>query len=111
MAEGILSANAPAMVAPATLTESGRALQRKYVAELKGLTGREPSGFNAMAFCAAYALFHDVLPQVSSIEDAEEICRVAMSLDIPPGVLPNGWGVKFDSQGQNMRCPVSIDQW
>ena len=61
MADGILSANAPAFISPATLGDRGRRLQREYVSRLKGLTGREPSGFNAMAFCAAYSLFNDVL--------------------------------------------------
>jgi branched-chain amino acid transport system substrate-binding protein len=111
MTEGILSANAPAVVCPAALTDASRLLQREYVSRLKGLTGREPSGFNAMAFCAAYSLFHDVLPKVQSVDDADEIREAAMSLDVPLGTYPNGWGLKFDATGQNTRCPVSIDQW
>ncbi len=111
MAEGILSANAPAFVSPATLGDRGRRLQREYVSRLKGLTGHEPSGFNAMAFCAAYSLFNDVLPCASSIDDAEAIRAAALTADLPLGSYPNGWGLRLDAQGQNTRCPVSIDQW
>ena len=111
MADGILSANAPAFISPATLGDRGRRLQREYVSRLKGLTGREPSGFNAMAFCAAYSLFNDVLPYASSIDDAEAIRAAALAADLPLGSYPNGWGLKLDDQGQNIRCPVSIDQW
>lgn len=111
MTEGILSANAPALVAPAALNETGRRLQAEYVSRLKGLTGRQPSGFNAMSFCAAYSLLHDVIPKIQGEMTAESIRHVAMSLDIPLGTYPNGWGLKFDAVGQNERCPVSIDQW
>jgi branched-chain amino acid transport system substrate-binding protein len=111
MAEGILSSNAPALIAPAALSERGRRLQREYVSRLKGLTGREPSGFNAMAFCAAYSLFRDVLPRASSLNDPEAIRTAAVETDVPLGDYPNGWGLKFDALGQNTRCPSSIDQW
>jgi branched-chain amino acid transport system substrate-binding protein len=111
MTEGVLSANAPALVAPAALNKTGKALQREYVNRLKGLTGRQPSGFNAMSFCAAYSLLHDVIPRIEGEMTADSIRHAAMSLDIPLGTYPNGWGLKFDAVGQNERCPVSIDQW
>ncbi|MGY4155630.1 branched-chain amino acid transport system substrate-binding protein [Bradyrhizobium sp. USDA 4461] len=111
MTEGILSANAPALVAPAALNETGRRLQVEYVSRLKGLTGRQPSGFNAMSFCAAYSLLNDVIPKIQGEMTAESIRHAAMSRDIPLGTYPNGWGLKFDAVGQNERCPVSIDQW
>ncbi len=111
MTEGVLSANAPALVAPAALNETGKRLQREYVSRLKGLTGKQPSGFNAMAFCAAYSLLNDVLPKVDGELTANGIRSAAMALDIPLGTYPNGWGLKFDTAGQNERCPVSVDQW
>jgi branched-chain amino acid transport system substrate-binding protein len=111
ISEGILSANAPALVNTAALNASGRALQSEYLYRLKGLTGHEPTGFNAMAFCAAYSLFHDVLPRAANLGDAEEIRGAALAADIPLGTYPNGWGLKFDERGQNVRCPVCIDQW
>jgi branched-chain amino acid transport system substrate-binding protein len=111
MTEGILSANAPALVAPAALNQTGKRLQREYIDRLKGLTGREPSGFNAMSFCAAYSLLNDVIPKIEGDITADSIRHAAMSLDIPLGTYPNGWGLKFDAVGQNERCPVSIDQW
>ncbi len=111
MADGILSSNAPALISPAALSERGRRLRREYISRLKGLTGRDPSGFNAMAFCAAYSLFRDVLPHASSLNDPDAIRAAAMETDIPLGDFPNGWGLKFDALGQNTRCPSSIDQW
>lgn len=109
--EGVLSANAPARVNPAALSARGRALQHDYVTRLKGLTGREPSGFNAMAFVAAYSLLADVLPRARALDDPEAIREAALACDVPAGDYPNGWGLKFDASGQNTRCPASIDQW
>jgi branched-chain amino acid transport system substrate-binding protein len=111
MTEGVLSSNAPALISTAALNESGRDLQHEYVTRLKGLHGTDPSGFNAMAFCAGYSLFHDVLPKLSDNFTADDVRKAAMALDIPLGTYPNGWGLKFDERGQNLRCPPSVDQW
>ncbi len=111
MTEGVLSANAPALIAPACLSGRGRHLRHEFVSRLKGLTGREPTGFNAMAFVAAYSLLHDVLPTAESLDSADAIRAAALKLDVPMGDYPNGWGLKFDARGQNTRCPASIDQW
>ena len=37
--------------------------------------------------------------------------RAALSLDIPEGELPNGWGLKFDESGQNTRIRHVTVQW
>lgn len=111
LTEGVLSANAPALVASAALTDSGRVLQTEFIRTLKGVSGREPSGFNAMSFCAAWALLADVLPKAGAPDDAESIRAAALAADVPEGSYPNAWGLKFDATGQNTRCPASVDEW
>jgi branched-chain amino acid transport system substrate-binding protein len=109
--EGVLSANAPALIHPGALNDTGGALQREYVTRLKARTGREPSGFNAMSFVAAYSLLANVLTKVENAGDVDEIRSAAVALDIPLGTYPNGDGLKLDAGGQNERCPPCIDQW
>jgi branched-chain amino acid transport system substrate-binding protein len=37
--------------------------------------------------------------------------KAALSLDVPEGELPNGWGLKFDEKGQNTRIRHVTVQW
>jgi branched-chain amino acid transport system substrate-binding protein len=111
LTEGIFSANAPALVNSAALNERGLRLKREYLNRLTALTGREPTGFNSMSFCVTYGLLRDVLDKVATPEDPHDVRTAAMATDVPLGSYPNGWGLRFDSSGQNTRCPPCIDQW
>ncbi len=96
-----------------TLNAAGAATEGVLSAKtrLKARTGREPSGFNAMSFVAAYSLLANVLTKVENAGDVDEIRSAAIALDIPLGTYPNGDGLKLDAGGQNERCPPCIDQW
>ena len=65
-------------------------------------------------FSAAWALFHDVLPSARRL-DAAAIAGAARAIDLPPGSLPNGAGLRFSPDpgtlGQNERAAAVIWQW
>ena len=75
-----------------------------------------PSEEALSGFSAAWALFHDVLPDASpSGLTAASIAATARALDLPSGSLPNGAGIQFSSAaaslGQNLRAAAVIWQW
>ncbi len=53
--------------------------------------------------------------QAGGALDADTIARAARTLDLPPGSLPNGAGLRFSSRadtlGQNERAAAVIWQW
>jgi branched-chain amino acid transport system substrate-binding protein len=79
-------------------------------------TGPGPTEEGLSGFTAAWALFREVLPAVSSPKaGALEIAAAARLLDLPTGSLPNGAGLRFSSAagtlGQNERAAAVIWQW
>jgi branched-chain amino acid transport system substrate-binding protein len=75
-----------------------------------------PSEEALSGFSAAWALFHDVLPDAApSGLTATNIAATARALDLPSGSLPNGAGVRFSSDaaslGQNLLAAAVIWQW
>ena len=43
--------------------------------------------------------------------DADPVGQVARTIEIKPGTTANGWGLKFDESGQNIRAELYIIQW
>jgi branched-chain amino acid transport system substrate-binding protein len=109
--EGIFTTNAPAYVDLRSLNDVGRDLSHEFRMRLKASTGREPTGFSAMAFVATYSLLNDVLPKAEEINEPESVREAALAADLPLGTYPNGWGLKFNEVGQNVRAIASVDQW
>ena len=76
-----------------------------------------PTEEGLSGFSAAWALFHDVLPEAArgGALDAQAIAAAARSVDLPTGSLPNGAGLRFSSDpatlGQNERAAAVIWQW
>lgn len=68
-------------------------------------------------FSAAWALFHQVLPDAAEAGtlDTASVAAAARALDLPQGALPNGAGLHFSSDpgtlGQNERAAAVIWQW
>jgi ABC-type branched-subunit amino acid transport system substrate-binding protein len=103
---------------PGVLTTSARAVYQRFAAAWRAATGRAPSEEGIAGFSAAWALFHDVLPQAARSGaqlDAEAIAAAARGVDLPAGSLPNGAGLHFsvapDRLGQNERAAAVIWQW
>ena len=70
-------------------------------------------------YTALWTLFNDVLPKAKSIAP-EEVRTAALSMDLPPGSLINGSGLKFSNfdlpndpkdAGQNIRSSIGVWQW
>jgi branched-chain amino acid transport system substrate-binding protein len=76
-----------------------------------------PTEEGLSGFSAAWALFHYALPAALARGglEASSIAAAAHGLDLPPGSLPNGAGIKFSSEavtlGQNLRATAVIWQW
>ncbi|MCB2190812.1 MAG: ABC transporter substrate-binding protein [Deltaproteobacteria bacterium] len=67
------------------------------------------SGHSLTNFMGANVVF-DIIQNAGSF-DADKIRKAAMAVDIPLGKTANGWGVKFDENGQNLRASAFITQW
>ena len=79
-------------------------------------TAPGPTEEGLSGFTAAWALFHQVLPEVGGRDaTAAQIAAAARLVDLPAGSLPNGAGLRFSSAprtlGQNERAAAVIWQW
>jgi branched-chain amino acid transport system substrate-binding protein len=75
-------------------------------------TFKEPprSGHSLANFVGAGAVF-EVLEKTQGNMDADKVREAAMALSIKPGTTANGWGVKFDENGQNILAETYMIQW
>jgi branched-chain amino acid transport system substrate-binding protein len=84
---------------------------------IAGSAAAGPSEEGLSGFSAAWALFHDVLPDAarSGSISARSVASAARSIDLPSGSLPNGAGLHFSDDpatlGQNERAAAVIWQW
>lgn len=82
------------------LPPDGQRIERAFRDYVKEKTGLEsPAGGHQLAAGGLW-LLKLVLDKAQS-DDLESVREAAMSMDLPPGSLLNGWGVKFDETGQN----------
>ena len=104
---------------PNVLTASARTVYDELAAAWRsdGDTG-EPSDEALAGFTAAWALFHDVLPNAvtsASGLTAASIAAAARTVDLPNGSLPNGAGLRFSADptrlGQNELAAAVVWQW
>lgn len=103
---------------PGALDPRARALYNRLAAAWHKQTGeRQPTEEGIAGFTAAWALFHDVLPQAARSGPLRpgSISAAARAMNLPDGSLPNGAGLRFatDRQhlGQNLRAAAVIWQW
>ncbi|MCF8040825.1 MAG: ABC transporter substrate-binding protein [Desulfarculaceae bacterium] len=68
------------------------------------------SGHSLTNFMGANVVF-DIIQKAGGTLNPEKIRKAAMSVDIPLGKTANGWGVKFDENGQNVRAAAFVSQW
>ncbi len=99
---------------PGALNASGLAIYDRFSSEYTRRFGTAPTEEALAGFSAAWVLFHYLLPHAHG-SDASALAATARSLDLPPGTLPNGGGVKFASSGslmgQNTLAASVIWQW
>jgi branched-chain amino acid transport system substrate-binding protein len=114
-ANGVFSSDFPTEVNPDALTAAARELAREFVRRFQAKKGTRPTGNAWLAFAGTMVLFQEVLPKAGSL-DADRIRDAAFSLDLPPGSMANGCGVKFIPHdqfdgGKNERAFAIVGQW
>ena len=92
------------------LSPNAQKLDAEFHKRYKERFGKEPDLIAKLAFSSSYVLFKEVIPKAGGT-DPDKIREVALSLDLPKGYVPTGWGVKFDPSGQNTRANVVTMQW
>jgi ABC-type branched-subunit amino acid transport system substrate-binding protein len=97
------------------LTPVGRALLHRAQVAYRDRFHSDMSAAALAGFSAAWALFHDVMPNASGL-DAESIARAALRVRLPTGSLPNGSGLEFSGPGtaqpgSNLRALSVIWEW
>jgi branched-chain amino acid transport system substrate-binding protein len=69
-----------------------------------------PAVQEVVGFVTGISLFRDVLPKATGLEP-DQVRAAAKAADVPLGSHINGWGMKFDEHGQNMRSFATVVQW
>ncbi len=100
---------------PSALQPDARNLYERFAAVWAQSNGSaQPTEEGLAGFTAAWALFHDVLPNAAELDPAS-IAAAARAVDLPEGSLPNGSGLRFSSDsatlGQNELAAAVIWQW
>src|SRR6516164_3630862 len=116
---GLFVSDLPVLVNPAALRPDVQAAAEEFNKRYEKIQRRVPAGHAVASFAALWTLFNDVLPKAKSIAP-EEVRAAALSMDLPPGSLINGSGLKFSNfdlpndpkdAGQNIRSSIGVWQW
>src|SRR5213592_1345875 len=96
---------------PKSLKPEGQKLEREFREAIQKRTGSYPLGGHQLAGSGLW-LLKVVLDRAKS-DDLAKFRDAVMSLDLPVGSMINGWGVKFDANGQNSNARVQhyMLQW
>ena len=91
------------------LKPEAAALQNEIIKRYKAKMGKHPT--YALKFAISmYFLLTDVIPKAGSF-NPDAIRKAAMSIDLPMGSLPLGYGIKYDAGGQNTHSLMIIFQY
>src|SRR5215831_8182089 len=116
---GLFVSDLPVLVNPNALRPEVQAASEEFNKRYEKVQRRVPAGHAVASFAALWTLFNDVLPKAKSIAP-EEVRAAALSMDLPPGSLINGSGLKFSNfdlpndpkdAGQNIRSSIGVWQW
>jgi len=116
---GLFVSDLPVLVNPAALRPEVQAAAEEFNKRYEKVQHRVPAGHAVASFAALWTLFNDVLPKAKSIAP-DDVRAAALSMDLPPGSLINGSGLKFSNfdlsnepkdAGQNIRSSIGVWQW
>lgn len=71
----------------------------------------EPRSSHSLANVMGANAVFDIIEKAGGSLEPDKIRKAAMAMDIPMGKTANGWGVKFDKTGQDIRSKTYIAQW
>ena len=116
-AVGLFASDKPSAgsINPSGLSPATRSLLDSANARYRDRYGVGMDASALAGFSNAYALFHDVMPNATSL-DPRGVSRAAHSTVLPAGSLPNGSGMAFSGAGgpdpgDNLRAASVIWQW
>jgi branched-chain amino acid transport system substrate-binding protein len=114
-ADNILVVDSNPFLNPDALDANARKLNDEFVKRFTAKHGRPPASHTLYAFTGSYSLFNHDLAKVDSL-DRDVLLKQAMSLDLPYGSLPLGFGLKFTAENAerphyNERGLVLLNQW
>jgi branched-chain amino acid transport system substrate-binding protein len=94
-----------------SLKPEGQKLERDFRAAVEKKTGSYPLGGHQLAASGLWLL--KLALDKAGTDDLEKFRAAVMSIDLPVGSTINGWGVKFNEQGQNANDRVQhyMLQW
>lgn len=109
--EGVLESSSSAGVDPSALTAEGQDLRREFVKRYRDEHGDEViSNQVVLGFSGMWALLN-VIKEAEDPQDPASIRAAAKKVKMPAGSLPQGWGLDFDSSGQNVGAFPTVQQW
>jgi branched-chain amino acid transport system substrate-binding protein len=116
---GIFVSEFPPRVNPHILKPETREAAEEFYKRYNAAMGRAPAGHASASFSGLWGLFTEVFPKAKTFEP-DELRKIALSLDLPIGSLPNGSGIKFTNNdwapepkdaGQNLLAAIGVWQW
>ncbi|MBI1736701.1 MAG: ABC transporter substrate-binding protein [Candidatus Rokubacteria bacterium] len=81
------------------LRPDGQKIEKEFRDAVQKKTGSYPSGGHQLAGGGLWLL--KLVLDRSKSDDPDKFRAAVMALDLPVGSMINGWGVKFNEQGQN----------
>ena len=94
------------------LRPEGQRIERAFREAVKTKTGTDvPTGGHQLAAGGLWVL--KLALDAAKTDDLEKFRAAVLAMDIPTGSAINGWGVKFDQEGQNTNARVQhyMLQW
>jgi len=110
-ADGIFTTGATMTINSGGLKPEAKALLEDFEKRFQAKAGHPSSTHGAMGFMGAWFLLTEVLPKTGGDTDPEKVRAAAMDASIPIGGGINGYGLKFDAEGQNERSFGVVQQW
>jgi branched-chain amino acid transport system substrate-binding protein len=109
--EGVMEVDGASADIRERLPEEQKALAEEFVKRYKEATGYDQPTSAAMnGFLAARTFLTMVLPKAGEV-DPDMIREAYLSLDVPEGGTPLGYGLKYGEDGQNERIFMIVRQW
>lgn len=107
---GIFSSSYPNDANPDALSPATKADRDEFLRRYQDKYKVTPAVQESLGFVVGMSLIRDVLGKARSTE-AADLRAAALAADVPNGAYINGWGMKFDANGQNTRAFGSVVQW
>ncbi len=106
---GVVSSSFPVDVNASALNAKGKAQRDRFTKEFTAKYGSPPDIGAQLAYIGTEDLF-TVMAKAGG-DAPDKVRAAALAVDEPLGNNLNGWGLKFDKTGQNLRSPVFVVQW